>query len=133
LNSLNSKGLPRKDYANFKNARPEELKPGTKIYRIVDEKAPDAGGYWATELPKNKTEWRRDYAVKDSWNDNGYYVEYVVPEGPNGEGLKVWRGEAAGQRYEDGAFYLSGGKEQIFVDPTKVNPSPPKLTEWPEM
>jgi hypothetical protein len=45
----------------------------------------------------------------------------------------VWRGEAAGQRYEDGAFYLTGGKEQIFVDPTKVKPSSPQLTEWPEM
>jgi hypothetical protein len=41
-------------------------------------------------MPKNKTQWRKDYAVKDSWNDNGYYIEETV--GP--DGLKVddnWR------------------------------------------
>jgi len=87
--------------------------------------------WWALELPKNKTASRRDYGVKDSWNDNGYYVEYVVPEG----GLKAWRGTAAGQRYEtfEGKdFYLPGGKEQLYIAPGSIRPSAPKLTNWPE-
>lgn len=75
-------------------------------------------------MPQNKTQWRSDYAVKDSWNDNGYYVKEVV--GP--EGRKVWRGEAAGQEYKDGAFHLPGGKEQIFVDPKDVTPTPPTVS-----
>ncbi|RMG54540.1 MAG: hypothetical protein D6717_09415, partial [Gammaproteobacteria bacterium] len=130
---VDPKGRPSEEYVNFIAAEPVRLKPGTKIYRVVDEAAYDDGGWWAFELPKNKTEWRRNYAVKDSWNDNGYYVEYEVPEG----GLKVWKGPAAGQRYEsvDGSdFYLPGGKDQIYLDRTSLDASKlqPKLTNWPE-
>jgi len=111
-----------------------DLPPGTVIYRIVDETAQDDGDWWAFELPKNKTEWRRNYAVKDSWNDNGYYVKYEVPEG----GLKAWKGPAAGQRYEvaDGNdFYLPGGKTQLYVDPPalKTEELTIDLTNWPEL
>jgi len=96
----------------------------------VVEAAYDDGGWWALELPKNKTGWRRDYAVKGSWNDNGYYVEYEVPEG----GLKAWKGPAAGQEYADGRFHLKGSKDQIFLDGKSLDPSQlqPKLTNWPE-
>ena len=103
------------EYQNFIDAEPVNIPAGTKIYRIVDEAAENDGGWWAYELPKNKTEWRRNYAVKDSWNDNGYYVEYTVPEG----GLKAWSGKAAGQQYrefEGKEFYLPGGKEQIYIE-----------------
>ena len=82
-------------YATFTAAKPVGLPPGTKLYRLVDEKNPDAGGFWAHSLPENKTEWRSDFAVKDSWNDDGYYVEHTVGPG----GLKAWEGPAAGQRY----------------------------------
>ncbi len=92
---VNLKGRPSEEFANFIDAEPVELKPGTTIYRIVDETAHNDGGWWAFELPKSKTEWRRNYAVKNAWNDNGYYVKYEVPEG----GLKAWKGPAAGQRY----------------------------------
>lgn len=118
-------------YKTFVAAEPVELAPGTKLYRLVDEKNPDAGGFWALKLPDSKTRWRRDYAVKDSWNDDGYYVEHVV--GP--EGLKAWKGPAAGQRYQkhNGKnFYLSGGEVQLFITPGSVDTAPPQLTEWPE-
>ena len=132
LNTLDSRGKPRKDFRNFKTLHPEILPPGTRLYRIVDENNPDAGAYWATELPANKTAWRRDYAVKDSWNDNGYYVEYYV--GP--DGLKVWRGEASGQAYRihgGKEFYLNGGKEQLFITPGATTPTAARLTHWREV
>ncbi|WP_051234978.1 hypothetical protein [Marinimicrobium agarilyticum] len=132
-------GWPTLNYNNhetfntFTVAKPVELSKGTKIYRIVDETASDAGGFWAYDLPASKTEWRKEFAVKDSWNDNGYYVEHVVGE----EGLKVWEGPAAGQRYKKGpegnSFYLSGGGTQLFVTPNSIETSSPKLTEWPEL
>lgn len=131
--SLNIQYSPRKftqDFANFSTAEPDILPPGTKIYRIVDEAANPAGSYWATELPSSKAGWRGDYAVKDSWNDNGYFTEYTVPEG---EGLKVWRGKTAGQEYRehDGKnFYLEGGNEQLFIARNAVSPEPKKLTNW---
>jgi len=118
-------------FDTFTDARPVDLKPGTKIYRIVDEKAGNAGGFWAYELPESKAAWRRDFAVKDSWNDNGYYVEHVVGD----EGLKAWEGPAAGQRYRKHngqAFYLKGGGKQLFITPGGTNPTAPKLTDWSE-
>ena len=118
------------DYANFSDARPDVLPPGTKLYRILDEQANPAGAYWAPALPESKATWRGNYAVKDSWNDNGYYTEYTVPPG---DGLKVWRGTTAGQEYREHngkTFFLGGGKEQIFISPNTVAPAPKKFTPW---
>lgn len=130
LNFERAPGEFNKDYANFCDAQADVIPPGTKLYRILDEQANPAGAYWATQLPANKASWRCDYAVKDSWNDNGYFTEYTVP---SGDGLKVWRGTTAGQEYRENkgkAFYLEGGKEQIFISPNTVTPSPKKLTPW---
>ena len=92
-------GTTVKEYADFRDIEPVTLPPGTRIYRVIDEKNKVAGVWWTTELPANKTAWRREYAVKDSWNDNGCYVEYVVPEG----GLKAWGGKGWMKciRYDD--------------------------------
>lgn len=130
LNFERAPGEFNKDYANFTDARTDVMPPGTKLYRILDEQANPAGAYWATKLPANKACWRCDYAVKDSWNDNGYYTEYTVP---SGEGLKVWRGTTAGQEYREHngkAFYLEGGDEQIFISPNTITPAPKKFTPW---
>lgn len=80
-------------------------------------------------MPKNKTRWRSCYAVKASWNDDGYCVEHTV--GP--DGLKAWSGKSAGQRYRDSNFFLPGGEEQIFIAPGSAAASPPRLTLWPEL
>lgn len=135
--SLLSEGYPdvvsRKDFKNFSDIEPVVLPPGTKIYRIVDEGCSEAKGesgcYWAFELADNKTAWRSDFAVKDSWNDNGYYVEHTVGE----DGLKVWQGKTAGQQYEehnDNDFYLEGGETQLYVSYNEVPNLQPKLTNW---
>ena len=136
---LIERGFPdvvtRNDYKNFSDIKPKELPPGTKIYRIVDEGSSEAGGksgcYWAYSKPANKTEWRSKYAVKDSWNDNGYYVEHTVGEG----GLKVWEGTVAGQVYrehQDKEFYLAGGETQLYIAFNSLGILKPKLTNWPE-
>lgn len=125
--------VSRKDFRNFSHIEPKVLPPGTKIYRIVDEGSSEAKGesgcYWAQELPKGKTAWRGDYAVKDSWNDNGYYVEHTVGD----EGLKVWQGKTAGQEYEvhnEKEFYLEGGETQLYVGYNEIPNLKPKLTNW---
>ncbi len=69
-------------------------------------------------------------AVKDSWNDNGYYTEYEVPPGKT---LKIWEGKTAGQRYEvhDGKnFYLEGVDTQLFLDRGAIKNFELKLTNW---
>jgi hypothetical protein len=124
------KGVVGKEYKNFSTLEPVELPEGTKIYRIIDEDAEPGGSYWATELPESKTAWRSDYAVKDSWNGNGYYTEYTVPKG---ETLKVWRGKTAGQQYKQHkgkSFYLEGGNEQLFIAYKSIKPKRKKRTGW---
>lgn len=126
LNYEFQKGRFAKDYKNFADAKPVELPEGTKIYRIIDEKSQSNGAYWAYELPKGKAEWRSNYAVKDSWNDNGYYVEHTVGK----DGLKVWEGTTAAQKYEDSNFVLNGGEKQLFITPGQIETSKPALTGW---
>lgn len=127
--------ITREDYKNFSGIKPKNLTPGTTIYRIVDEGSSEASGksgcYWAYTKPANKTEWRSNYAVKDSWNDNGYYVEHVVGE----NGLKVWEGKVAGQEYlehEGKEFFLEGGETQLYVSYNTLGSLTPKLTNWSE-
>lgn len=132
LNAPDRFGKGKEDFANFTDAKPVEIKEGETIYRLVDELNFDGGGYWARELPANKTEWRKGYAVKDSWNDNGYYIEHTVQKG---ETIKAWEGKAAGQEYREHQgknFYLSGGDSQLFVTPGEIKTAPAQLTNWPE-
>ncbi|SFC77690.1 hypothetical protein SAMN02745724_02507, partial [Pseudoalteromonas denitrificans DSM 6059] len=127
----------RADFANFTNLEAATLPKGTKIYRIIDEGTSEAtkknsGSYWAFDLPSTKTQWRKDYAVKDSWNDNGHYIEHTLEED-----LKVWTGGVAGQRYEEfntDNFYLEGGNTQIFAEYGLLKDAQiqPQLTNWPD-
>ena len=89
--------------SNFSSAEPVTLKPGTKIYRIIDDSANPAGGYWSEKLPGSRAEWRGDYAVKPEWNTNGKYVEYTVPDGPGTQ--RVARHDG-GADLEGSAFHL---------------------------
>lgn len=103
------------------------LKPGTKIYRVIDDSSNPAGGYWSETLPTSRAEWRSDFAIKNDLNTNGKYVEYTVPDGP---GLNVWRGEAAAQQLKGANFHLSGGGQQIWMPPNTVTPGPAIPTGW---
>jgi hypothetical protein len=127
--------VSREDYKNFSDIQPTELKEGDTIYRIVDEGSAEASGksgsYWARDLPENKTAWRDGYAVKDSWNDNGYYVEHTV--GP--EGIKTWEGTTAGQQYKEfngEEFHLEGGQQQLYVEYNSIPNLQPSTTQWPD-
>lgn len=119
--------LPARQAANFNSAEPVTLKPGTKIYRVIDDSSNPAGPYWSEKLPGSRAEWRGDYAVRSDFNANGKYVEYTVPEGP---GLNVWRGGTAAQPLEGTGFYYPGGGQQIWMPPNTVTPGVPKPTGW---
>jgi len=114
-----------------------EVLPGDRLYRVVEPGSGsyDNGGYWMREVEfhrlTSKTEWRRNFAVWKSWNENGEYVFYTVPPG---KPLKVWDGRAATQKLESAeAFKLEGGREQILLDPNNLKPefiSARRSTGW---
>ncbi|MBI2278035.1 MAG: hypothetical protein HYU74_11835 [Dechloromonas sp.] len=110
------------------------LPPGTVLYRVLGPKNYDNAVYWMSEAEfkalHSKPEWRERFAVWKNWNANGEYLTYTVPPG---QGMPVWRGKAASQRFEDkgipvsadnqGNFYwLEGGHEQIAVNPKLLDP-----------
>jgi len=119
--------LPARQAPNFNSAEPVTLKPGTKIYRVIDDSSNPAGGYWTEKLPGSRAEWRSDLAVSSEFNANGKYVEYTVPEGP---GLNVWRGATAAQPSPSSGFYYPGGGQQIWMPPNAVTPGVAKPTGW---
>jgi hypothetical protein len=122
--------FPAGDAPNFTDARPVTLAPGTKIYRIIDEGSNPAGSYWAFSVPASEEAWRSGFAVLDTWNEDGQYVEYEVPPGP---GLNVWVGGTSGQALsEDGDpnHVLVGGEQQIWMPSKHVTPSAAKPTPW---
>lgn len=98
--------------------RADAIKGPVKLYRIVDPSNEGAGIFWMTEAEykaiKNRDEWRRRFAVKPEWNQNGWVVEYEVKAG---EALPVWRGPAASQKLDGTDYYLEGGGEQIVFFP----------------
>jgi hypothetical protein len=127
--------IENKDFVNFTDLEAVKLKKDTTIYRIIDEGTSEAtkkqsGGYWALELPNSKTEWRKEFAVKDSWNDNGHYIKHILEED-----TQVWKGGVAGQAYEEvngKKFYLQGNNTQILVKPKLITGDQikPRLTNW---
>ncbi len=96
---------------------------GTKLYRIIDPTNAGGGPWWMTETEFNrlksaadpKSDWRRFFAVKPNWNQDGQYVEYTVPEG----GLAAFKGTVATQKIEGTDYMLEGGREQIFFTPQR--------------
>ncbi|HFE3559643.1 TPA: hypothetical protein ACF3IQ_004781 [Enterobacter hormaechei] len=117
--------------------RAVELSSGTKLYRIVDTNSSDNSICWMREEEflklKSKSDWRRNFAVWKSWNENGEYVMYTVPKG---EPLKVWEGRAGTQVKEQAKEYsLEGGAVQIVLDPADLKKeftSPRIATGWGE-
>ncbi len=103
--------------------RAVKIQPGQKIYRIVDEDSRVAGEWWVFTLPESGQQWREGLAVLDSWNKNGYYVEWTVPE----SGLWAWEGKASSQVENSPKApatlgqYLPGGHTQLFIDMNHPN------------
>ena len=100
--------------------RPDNIAGPQKLYRIIDPTNEGAGIFWMSEAEfkatKSLDEWRRKFAVKPEWNQNGWFVEYEVQAG---ETLAVWRGSAASQELVGTNHYLEGGAEQIVFFPGK--------------
>lgn len=138
------------DYANFSgDMRAAAAGAGSKatFKRVVGHDKPnmDGGPYYNRQLPADGADLRSGSAVKESWNNDGQYVELRVP--PKGdpvwkelhalqeksaggpvpfkEELKFWEGPAASQAYEKeivggkkvpDEWYLAGGMPQQFFD-----------------
>ena len=99
-----------------------EISPGEGIYRIIDPNSSDNSICWMrkAEFEKltSKSDWRKRFAVWKSWNENGEYVVYTVPQG---QPLKVWEGRAATQVNRTAPEYsLEGGAVQIVLDPSQL-------------
>ena len=136
--SATSKSPVRNKFNTFdESMRAAEVSPGERLYRVVEPgaKSFDNGGFWIREVEfqrlTSKSEWRRNFAVWKSWNENGEYLVYTVPPG---QPLKVWEGRAATQKFESmNTYKLEGGREQILLDPNNLKPgftSPRKSTGW---
>ncbi len=125
-------------FKTFDNSlRAVSIAPGERLYRVLEpgSKSYDNGCFWMREVEfekiTSKSEWRRNFAVWKSWNENGEFLAYTVPPG---QPLKVWEGRAATQKFEsDGAYKLEGGREQIVLNPNDLKPeftSPRQKTGW---
>ncbi|MCY0095182.1 hypothetical protein [Hoeflea ulvae] len=104
------------------------LKPGTKLYRVVDAESNPDGAFWSLEPPpRSEADWRSGSAVLNDWNGDGAYVEHTVGK----EGLNGWMGPARAQRSSDGVSALKGGADQFVIPPgTLKAPLTPKPTPW---
>jgi uncharacterized Zn-binding protein involved in type VI secretion len=120
LNSPGFPTLPPKETPNFETAQPVDVPPGTTLYRVIDNQAKAAGGYWTPDLPSNETAWRQNAAV-GNWNAGSLLAIAQVPAG----GLKAWMGTAAAQ-----AGGLLGGGQQLWTPPGSLIPGALTQSPW---
>jgi uncharacterized Zn-binding protein involved in type VI secretion len=112
--------LPAKETPNFETAQPVDVPPATPLYRVIDDPAKAAGGYWTPNLPTNEALWRQDAAV-GSWNAGSLLAVAQVPA----EGLKAWMGKASSQ-----AGGLLGGGQQLWIPPGSLTPGAVTQAPW---
>jgi hypothetical protein len=119
----NNTANPLKTIRSFSGKiEPHTVKPGTTIYRVIEDVKDRAGGFWTLEKPANGVVWRDEWAVLESWNKDGLYVEFKVPPAPPGkDGLKAWKGTVSSQVERDAAKatygqVLKGGETQLVID-----------------
>jgi hypothetical protein len=119
LSSPGCPDLPATQTPNFETAQPVTVPPGTTLYRVIDDPAKAAGGYWTPDLPTTEDAWRQSCAV-GTWNKGGLVAIAQAPA----EGLKGWMGMASNQGS------LLGGGTQLWVPPGSVVPSALTQTPW---
>jgi uncharacterized Zn-binding protein involved in type VI secretion len=113
--------LPAKHAPNFQEVQPAMLPEGTIVLRVFDgQQALHNGSYWALTLPADEESWRSQYAVKPTYNKDGYVAMVKVPPG----GLKCWAGKASSQDA------LSGGGTQVYVPFGSLNDSDVFHSPW---
>ncbi len=116
--------LLQKKYNTFESAHPTQFQSGETIYRIVDPDSYDDSICWMRKKEfdalKTKADWRRRFAVWQSWNRNGEFVTYTVPKGKT---LNAWEGPAASQQMENApTVMLEGGSTQLVINPNDLIP-----------
>jgi uncharacterized Zn-binding protein involved in type VI secretion len=111
--------LPAVQTPNFQSAQPVTVPPNTPLYRVVDDPANAAGGYWTPDLPSSEEAWRQANAVGD-WNAGSLLAVAQAPA----EGLKAWMGPASGQGG------LPGGGTQLWVPPGSLVPGALTQAPW---
>lgn len=94
-----------------------DIPAGTKIYRVIQADSRKAGDFWALSKPASGRAWRDEYAVLESWSQDGYYIELTVPP----PGLRAWKGKVASQvernpAKESYGQVLKGGATQLVID-----------------
>lgn len=127
-------GPLRNSFDTFHSAVPTSYPSGTVLYRVVDPASYDNNVCWMTKTEfdklKSRDDWRRYFAVWESWNKNGEFVTYTVPPG---KPLRAWEGMTASQVDKTGEFVLEGGARQIVVDPkdlVKSSLGKRQSTDW---
>jgi len=114
---------------SFHKLNPDKIVGPARLYRIGSPSSPAMGDCWVSEevfnkimnSPDPKAAWRKYLGVWPDWNANGQFFVYEIPQG---ETLKVWRGETASQVKDDIPDFdahLEGGWEQVVFKPTKEN------------
>src|SRR5208282_5656595 len=68
LTSASYPDLPAAQTPNFESVQPVDVPPMTTLYRVIDDPAKAAGGYWSPDPPTTEDAWRMVNAVKPDWN-----------------------------------------------------------------
>jgi hypothetical protein len=108
--------LPAREAVNFSDVQPNELPPGTKLYRCYDpnwKAGSPNGGYWSLQPPASEADWRGGSAVLPQWGNSGNMIEELTL-GP--QGMKIWQGTTAPQNM-GGGLYMPGGDQQVWIPP----------------
>lgn len=111
-------------HANCFATQPVEktLRKGDKIYRVVGKNESAFGNWWTSDKPKDRENWRSDYAVLKYWNKGFDVWELKLPDD-----IDVWSGQTASQHVFDecdGTHHgciLKGGKNQYWIDDRSMN------------
>src|SRR5581483_3454368 len=111
--------LPSTETPSFETAQPVDVPPGTQLYRVIDNPAKAAGGYWTPDPPTTEDAWRQSCAV-GGWNQGGLLAVAQVPA----EGLKAWMGTASNQGG------LLGGGTQVWTPPGSLTPAAITQAPW---
>jgi len=106
-----------------------ELQPGERLFRVFGPEGtthgvnvrrssasgrPGGNSFWGlNEVPANADKWRKDSAVLDEWNHNGFIVTGTVLPGHSLPACTGLIAEQAGK--EIGAQFLKGGGKQAML------------------
>lgn len=137
VNKMAQQGYPKIHENTIKTfakngMRADVLKGPMRLYRVVSPDSRADGAFWVTESVfrqlKSRNDWRDKLAVKVEWSANGQYVTLDLK---SGETLKVWRGPAASQKFDDSTnLWYAGGVEQIVFFPNPSRVSARQETSW---